>query len=727
MSANATAKLTLSLHVQGQTELRSLSTALAGIGRSAAGIRSVAAALERLGAASRTVGSPAAFRGFASAVSAIGPGTVAAARGIRNVESEMARLNARAKQATHQGILLPGMQGPAAVRALRSFEDERTRLQRAAEQRANTQRAKESLGMGATGGFLAGHGFASRPRQVLGLVRDSTIAAMGATYVATTLFGAVRGLITPVREFEHAMTEVRTKGSFSVAQTAEIAARARGLGRTTQFSAREGALGAVELAAAGLKAPDISKQLGTVLRFALGGNLDTQNASTALVETSMQFQKTPESFGHIADVMIKAANMSTISVADMTESLKYLGPIASTAGVSLEDVSAMLALVGERGIKGSLAGTALRQMLVGLTTPARQAKKAMAELGLNTKDLNEGLNDVPRFLQRLDKIRKDKGMSQPQRLGITKRLFGVESLSAVEAMLQSVTTTTANGRTVWDTYRDGIDKAGGSMDRAAELFGNTLDGKIRKLNASVEDLRITFGEKLAPVLSEKVLPALGSAARAVGDFVGQNGGLVHAMAVGIPTALGATLMLSITRSLAGMALTAGGLAPTMALGTAIGTSLVATISAALVAGLGGFAIGSIIAAAIDAEGIGARIYAALNPLADKPGTGSGDAGGRTSRRVVLGGAPSGTDGLAPLPAALQEYKDQQQADMEAEAEEMGGYNSLLRKPRAARGKNAEPWGGKLKIEITQEGKPRVLSVETTGQGPVVDVGTTVSP
>ena len=63
----------------------------------------------------------------------------------------------------------------------------------------------------------------------------------------------------------------------------------------------------------------------------------------------------------VADVLTVTANSSAQTLIDLFEALKMGGPQAAAAGESIRETSAAIAVLANMGIKGSLAGTALRK------------------------------------------------------------------------------------------------------------------------------------------------------------------------------------------------------------------------------------------------------------------------------------------------------------------------------------------------------------------------------
>lgn len=704
MTAQASAALTIKVSVLGSEQVKALADQLKGL----------------VGVAQRAAAGPGLGK-LAEGLAKTGAGARAAGGQIRTLETELARLQRKADQESitrKAREILGGPPGtPPVIAKLRSVEHEFARLQRLAAQREITANAREALGMGPS--VLTGHGFTNRTRQTIGFMRDLAVAGMGVRYTFQAAAAGVHAIVAPVAEFQQQLAEIKTKGGFDATAMAQIASTAKALGKTSQFGAREAASAGVELAAAGLEPGDIAKQLPNVLQFALAGGQDTAAASMTLVETMSQFGLSADAFQHIGDVMVKAANMSTIGVTDMAETFKYVGPIAKTAGIDLEQMSAMIALLGERGIKGSMAGTSLRQMIVGLTHPAKQAQNALKEIGLTKEDLQKGLTDLPAFLANLDARMKGKGMSQAQRLSVSKRLFGSEALATVETLMKAVTETTADGGTAWEKYRDGVKSADGALRTTADVMGNTLEGKIKRLKAATESAQIELGEKLTPVLTA-LIPKLSSAAVAVGEWIGNNESMVSSMAIAIPSIAGMTMatngLFTAFGALAKVSSALGISSWGMSAGAAFGTSFIGAALPVIAAGIAGYGLGTMIAKAIGGEEVGAAIYEALHPEEAYKKANERGSGEVAAKQKEL--AQRKKDFEANMNDPLQQ--DRRRAEYGIDDPVLQGIRGDAPSAIAR-----NPWSGLLKIEIDNKGQARVAGMESSGPG--LAVGTNVGP
>ena len=77
-------------------------------------------------------------------------------------------------------------------------------------------------------------------------------------------------------------------------------------------------------------------------------------------------------------------------------SMKFVAPVAKSAGMSIEETSAMLAVLANAGIKGSQAGTSLRRII--------------SEIGASGKPTAEALKDLAEHKGSASRMRKMKSV-----------------------------------------------------------------------------------------------------------------------------------------------------------------------------------------------------------------------------------------------------------------------------------------------------------------------------
>lgn len=593
---------------------------------------------------------------------------------LSGVEREMQRI-LRTQERTQATALARTRLGITNPIPMSPVEREIARFKALEERRTAREQARKQLGMGAPGGFLQGHGFTSKARAALGALRDITVAGYGAH---AAIYGIGRAT-EPLREYQTHLAEVKNKGQFGGADMAAIEKLVRNMGRTTSFGANQSLGAAVELAAAGVGAHEMGTALPSTLRFAQGSGLSTAQSGGLLVQTASQLGLGADQFERIGDVMTKAANMSTIAVADIGESLNYVGPVARTAGLDLEFVAGTIALLGENGLKGSMGGTALRRMLTSLVHPTKRAKEALAGIGMSSKDLAAGIGSPQAFMNLFRKMNAQmtkKGTSTAQRMELNKLVFGEEGITAADILTRASVDQSAKG---WEQYAEQVKNAKGAMKAAGDEIGGTLNGRIDAMKARWETATITLTEQYLPAM-EKVVSAMSSMGNATAD----NPWITDAL-LGLG---GVALGTKVATSLAGALLTA----ESMTLLTAAGATLGATIAGGLAAGITGYGLGTVIAKVIG-----------LPSLEDQERRSSGQRGlSRADQQEQNGqGATSrfGWTGRGPL-------------SNEAWDEARGGApgEQVITQQLGA---TQAPFTGALEISINSEGRPRIEKITSS--------------
>ncbi len=114
-----------------------------------------------------------------------------------------------------------------------------------------------------------------------------------------------------------------------------------------------------ELGRAGFSPKQIEEMTGAVMNLARATGTDATVSSGIMSATIRQFSLEATDAVRVSDRLTAAANMSFNSVESLGEALQYAGPVAADANMSLEETLAVLGTLGNLGIQGSEAGTAL--------------------------------------------------------------------------------------------------------------------------------------------------------------------------------------------------------------------------------------------------------------------------------------------------------------------------------------------------------------------------------
>lgn len=318
-------------------------------------------------------------------------------------------------------------------------------------------------------------------------------------------------------EFDDAIRNVGAKARQGSTSLEELADLAQKYGRESSFTALEIAQTMVKLGEALGNRDDVAKSIGPVKDLARATGTDLASAAEIALTAMHSFGMQSSDLAHIADVLTATTNNSAQNLYNFGEAIKQAGSAGDLTGHSLEEFSVGLALIANYGLKGSQAGTALKNVFTRLSDG--KVQNALREIGVEVKN-NEGgmrsfLEILPEMGDAISKLDKDKQLS------LWQNAFSMRGMNAAARL--------GNGRDSMSSLTDIIQNAGGVAAQTAAEMDAGMGGSIRLLKSAVDGLVISFGEGLVPVIKEFV-DAMTPAATKVAEFIKANPELVSAIA-----------------------------------------------------------------------------------------------------------------------------------------------------------------------------------------------------
>ena len=317
------------------------------------------------------------------------------------------------------------------------------------------------------------------------------VAAGKGMLVAGGLMAAVfYKAVDAAAEFERKMDFFGAVTNSTADEMARASDKALQLGQDTIYSADQIAQSFVELGKAGISANQIIDGVGdAVAHLGAAADIPLTQAADIITAAVQTFSLNAKDAVHVADLLAGAANASIVEVEDLGVSLKYVGGIAASVHVPIESVIDALSLLGKAGIKGSTAGTSLRQIMVSLTGTSKKAAAELKKLGIitangtnlfvNQKGQIKPLSEVFQILQD-----HTKGLTEAQRLAAFKVIFNNRALAAAQILTQA-------GAKGFAAMNKEIGKTT-AADTAAKRLDN-LSGDIEILRGNIETFFIRAG------------------------------------------------------------------------------------------------------------------------------------------------------------------------------------------------------------------------------------------
>ncbi len=320
-------------------------------------------------------------------------------------------------------------------------------------------------------------------------------AAVSNAFVSAIKYGS---------EFEQRLAAIRYLGGESASAVNELANAALEMSRTGPAGPVEIADALKALSLAGLDANAQLAALKPAMNFSIAGELPVAKAAESLVAISSAFGYTAEGFGTVGDVIAKAAAISMSSVESMTESFKVASTVAQQYGVTVQDAATSLALLSQVGIRGTAAGTAMRNMYNELMGTSKRAT-AVLEKTLNieiidnaTKSMRPLLDimvDMSKGLSKLDFKSQQKAL---QDLGNERGLKAISAnLMALNQQAKDMDSTLPNRLF---EIRKALEDAPGFTAMAAIGMGLTTSNQIKGIWASLQASLTTAFAQMSPVI-----------------------------------------------------------------------------------------------------------------------------------------------------------------------------------------------------------------------------------
>ena len=246
----------------------------------------------------------------------------------------------------------------------------------------------------------------------------------------------------------------------------------------------------------------LSRAMGSELGQTVEGVVDIVRAF------GLEFQNITS----IADQLTKTVISSNQQFRTLSQALSYGASTARLANNTLAETTAMLGVMANAGIKGSMAGTVLRRAITNLMSPTGAMAGLIYELGVNIYDSTGKMNPFINIMGQIsDQL---KGTSDEYKNMVFEVLFGRRAIAGQIVLFNY-------GSEALQEYANSIRDAGGTTERVAGKQMKAFTEQLGRLWREIQRLAIVAGDTLAPAI-ERVSEALRTRVEAFRGFVEAN-------------------------------------------------------------------------------------------------------------------------------------------------------------------------------------------------------------
>jgi TP901 family phage tail tape measure protein len=262
-------------------------------------------------------------------------------------------------------------------------------------------------------------------------------------------------------------------------------------GADTVFSGQQAADAFLQLLTTGMSVNESITTMQAVLTGAAASGADLGTTADKLTNIMAGMGLETSLSTDIIDKLARASGVVAGDMASLMDAMESGAGAARTFGIEYDELIPMLGIWSDAGIRGSEAGTALRSMLMNMTSDTERTQGAW-------RRLNTTMFDAQGAMRPMDAILNDirtglATMTEEEQARTLTDLAGAYGITGLSALLASEGIDDMNMR---------MSQAASASDVAEAQMG-TFDKTIESLKGSVEALQITA---LTPLMEDVLQP-----------------------------------------------------------------------------------------------------------------------------------------------------------------------------------------------------------------------------
>ena len=347
-------------------------------------------------------------------------------------------------------------------------------------------------------------GFGGAVKKGFGTLAGLATKAVAGAGAAVVAFGAAS--VKTGMSFDKAMSQVgATMGKTSAEMEKEVGSvdlawgtfsgnlreYAQEMGAHTAFSATQAAEALNYMALAGYDTETSMKMLPNVLNLAAAGAMDLGMASDMVTDAQTALGLSTEETTKMVDEMAKTSSTTNTSVSQLGDAILTIGATARNVKGGTAELSQVLGVLADNGIKGSEGGTHLRNMLLSLQNPTKDGAAALEQLGVSVYDADGKMRALPDIFQDIQSGME--GMDQASRDTMLNGMFNKTDLAAANALI-------GTNKDRWNEVAAAIADSAGAAQEMADIQLDNLSGDITLFQSALEGAQIAVSDGLTPAL-----------------------------------------------------------------------------------------------------------------------------------------------------------------------------------------------------------------------------------
>ena len=303
-------------------------------------------------------------------------------------------------------------------------------------------------------------------------------------------------ILSQYSEFEHTMRMARNILKTSDSDTATFAGRfddmqrnIRQIGIETKYTTTEVAGAAKFLAMAGMSTEDINNSMKSIASLSIITDAPLERMADVVTNIQTAYGIESERMPRVADILASVASNSNTTVLEMGEAMKFAAPMMSMARVSFNEAAAAVGALANAGLKGTVAGTALRAMMTRLLAPTKKGAAVLEKYNIQLYEMDKATGKKKlRSLTDIFTQFKQQGATVQDMIAVFDKIGGNAANNLFANLLQ-----------LPELVQKSLHSSG-MANRLADDLQNTMSGKWAKITSQFTELGIQTIERVDPIV-----------------------------------------------------------------------------------------------------------------------------------------------------------------------------------------------------------------------------------
>lgn len=293
--------------------------------------------------------------------------------------------------------------------------------------------------------------------------------------------------------FEQSMYVVKALTQANEQQFSSLTAKARQMGAETVFTAKESADAMGVMARMGWETNEIIGAIKPTLDLATASNEGLARSADIVVKSMKAFNLGTEHATRVSDIFAKIQAKTGTDLNQMGEAMKYVAPVASQMGMSIDTTSKYIGILADNAIQGSQAGTTLRTTFARLANPVENVSKGLQKY---TDITGIAIPETAKVQDKIELLAKGwSKLNENQKIQIADMVAGKNAMPGF--------------LTLMDDYGGKMQKLDGIMKdntitakALADEQSNNLYGSIKLVESAWQELQLAFMEGQSQVIQD---------------------------------------------------------------------------------------------------------------------------------------------------------------------------------------------------------------------------------